>query len=616
MFLVSSRLFVTGAAISSVALGALSAFSSGCAAQVPAVSVRASAVAPPSGGTPLLSEDPFTQLKVSSSADVTAETISVTGQPFTKALRITTLKRPENAYGLQLVGPSLQGVKKGDVLLMTFYVHTVKGKAETGEAQTQFVFERGGEPYTKSATFDVNIPAPQKGWLRVDVPFTAVEDLTAENIRISFRLGYDPQTFEIGGIRLVNYGTAVKVKDLPRLKATYVGQEASAPWRKAAEARIEAIRKGNLTVVVRDSKGKPVKDAAVAVRMKRHAFPFGSAVAADMLLRDDPDAKKYQAVVQKWFNRVVMENDLKWSNYEENPDRAKKGVAWLRERGIEVRGHNLIWPGARWLPKDIEGLKNDKTALAKRIDTHIEEETKAFAGQLVEWDVINEPFANHDIMDILGKDVMVHWFKLARQHDPKAVLFLNDYPPLDGSEVRNAHLNNFYENISFLKEKGAPIGGIGFQGHFGGSMIAPVNLLSGLDRFKVFGLPIAITEFDINTQDEQLQADYTRDFMTAMFSHPSVNSIIMWGFWEGRHWIPDAALFRNDWSMRPNGQAWEDLVMKKWWTNADGKTNASGRYQQRGFLGDYTVTVKANGKTKTVPAKVSKAGTTVTVTLN
>lgn len=29
---------------------------------------------------------------------------------------------------------------------------------------------------------------------------------------------------------------------------------------------------------------------------------------------------------------------------------------------------------------------------------------------------------------------------------------------------------------------------------------------------------------------------------------------------------------RRDWSLKPNGAVYQDLVFKKWWTNADGKT--------------------------------------------
>ena len=142
-----------------------------------------------------------------------------------------------------------------------------------------------------------------------------------------------------------------------------------------------------------------------------------------------------------------------------------------------------------------------------------------------------------------------------------------------------------------MKRGGAPIGGIGFQCHFGGGVVPPARVLSGLDRFGKFGLPIAITELDVNADDEGFQADYLRDFHLAAFSHPSVDSIIQWGFWEGRHWLPKAALWRRDWSLKPSGKAWLDLVHKAWKTDVQLKTGRDGVASVRGFLGMYFVDV-------------------------
>ena len=137
------------------------------------------------------------------------------------------------------------------------------------------------------------------------------------------------------------------------------------------------------------------------------------------------------------------------------------------------------------------------------------------------------------------------------------------------------------------------------------------ELLKRLDRFAAFGKELEITEFDINTPDEVTQADYTRDFMTAAFSCPQVKAFLLWGFWEGAHWRPNGAMLRRDWSPKPNDQVYEDLVFKKWWTNADGQTDDQGTYTTRGFLGDYDIEVQAGGKTRTVSATLSKDGSKV-----
>ena len=42
-----------------------------------------------------------------------------------------------------------------------------------------------------------------------------------------------------------------------------------------------------------------------------------------------------------------------------------------------------------------------------------------------------------------------------------------------------------------------------------------------------------------------------RDVMIASFSHPNFIAIVQWGFWEKMHWKPAAALWREDWTLKP-----------------------------------------------------------------
>ncbi len=404
----------------------------------------------------------------------------------------------------------------------------------------------------------------------------------------------------------------------PPVPTTYDGRKPDAPWRKAAAQRIETIRKGDLTVAVVDAAGKPVTDAEVKVAMKRHAFGFGSAIDARTLIADTDDGRRYRQTIATCFSKVVFENDLKWPQWEDKRRRGMmlKALEWLDKQGIAARGHCLVWPSWRRMPKDVEGLKNDKAALRRRIDRHVQEEVSALKGRIADWDVINEPFWNHDAMDVCGKEVMAEWYKTAHRADPATILYLNDQNILAGGGTDRKHQDHYEQTIRTLRKEQAPLGGLGMQCHFGGNLTPPARLVAVLDRFAAFGLPIQVTEFDINTKDRGLQADYMRDFLTTLFSHPKVEGILMWGFWAGRHWRPEAALFDRDWTPRPHAKAWKDLVLKTWWTNATGRTDARGRFTTRGFLGDYQVTATAGGKTGAVRTALTKPGTTVTVRID
>jgi GH35 family endo-1,4-beta-xylanase len=125
--------------------------------------------------------------------------------------------------------------------------------------------------------------------------------------------------------------------------------------------------------------------------MKRHAFGWGSAVDAKTLLDSTGDSERYRTHILENFNRVVLENDMKWSPWQRDPQPALNAVKWLRDNGIEVRGHCLVWPGERNLPDSIEALLAKPSDLVAAINAHIREEATAFRGQLIDWDVVNEP---------------------------------------------------------------------------------------------------------------------------------------------------------------------------------------------------------------------------------
>ena len=452
-------------------------------------------------------------------------------------------------------------------------------------------------------------------WKKVQFPFALTRAYAKGEAQVSFTLGLREQTVEIGGIELVNYGATKKVADLPSTKLGYAGSEPTAAWRKAAEARIEKYRKGDLTVLVKDKAGKPVRNAEVAVHMKKHAFLFGTAVSGAAFSNGRMSAEdfaKYKQKILELFNFAVMENETKWPAWanEASHTPTLAVIDWLRQNGFQVRGHNLVWPSwGNTNVKAAQDARNDPAALAKVITDHITETTTDLRGRLIDWDVINETFTNHDFMDILGRHAMVDWFKTARAGDPTAKLYINDFNIIEGDD--KPHQDDFAATIQYLIDQGATFDGIGLQSHFSARVTPIDELMKRFDRFAAFEKELEVTEFDINTTDEATQADYTRDFLTAAFSQPLVKGFMMWGFWEGSHWRPSGAMLRRDWSEKPNAAVYKDLVFKQWWTNTDGKTNGQGTYAARGFLGDYEIDVKAGGKTKTEHVTLGKDGAKV-----
>ena len=604
------------------------------------------------GATALLPADSVSAFKLSDNAGqyATVSTATVTGQQFSKALRVVVTEKPERTSQVQLAAPVDAAMADGDVLLITFWMRSGAAGQASVDAGFRPVPGAGGQagpprgpgagPPRRAAGGAPGAPgAPPRGffrgfsrplltapadagtaWKKFQFPVALNRAFDKGQAEVFFTLGLRQQTVEIGGIELANYRTTKTVADLPYTKLGYEGSEPGAAWRKAAAERIEKYRKGDLTVVVKNAAGEPVRGAEVAVKMRRHAFLWGTAVNASIFSNgrlDDETLAKYKQEIVKLFNFSVMENETKWPQWaiEDNRPGTIAVIDWLRENGVQVRGHNLVWPS--WRNTNVraaQDVRDDPVALEKVIIDHITETTTALKGRLVDWDVINEPYSNHDLMDILGRKAMVDWFRAARQGDPNAKLYINDFAIL--ADDNKEHRDNYAETIQYLIDQGAPLDGIGLQSHFPSRVTPMGELFKRLDRFAAFGKELEITEFDINTPDEATQADYTRDFMTAVFSYPQVKAFLMWGFWEGAHWRPDGAMLRRDWSPKPNSQVYQDLVFHKWWTNADGKTNRQGTYVTRGFLGDYDIEVTAGGKTKTVKATLSREGSKVECVLD
>ena len=542
--------------------------------------------------------------------------IAVEGQPFDEAVRAEIKEQSTNPWDVQISTKNAAPVERGDVLLATFYFRTEHSRDESGEGKTEFVFELARDPWTKSVSYPVRA---SRDWKQLHVPFVAKESYAPGEAQMIFRMGYPPQTIDIGGVTVENFGKQLALADLPVTKLTYRGREPDAAWRQAAAERIDKYRKAELTVTVRDAKGKPVPDADVHAALTRHEFEFGTCVAAARIVSQSDE--KYRQVTREMFNTATIENNLKWVPLAGDwggaftLDRAQKAVDWLRAQGFRVRGHVLVWPGWHNLPKSLKAKEKQPEQLRAEVEKHIRELATAMRGKLTYWDVMNEPFDNHDLMDILGRDVMVDWFKIARKADPAPTLFINDYAILSGGGGSTPHRDHYEETIRFLIDQGAPLQGIGLQGHFGTSLTAPEDLWALLERYAKFQKILHVTEYDIVVDDEQLAADYTRDFYTIAFSHPAVKNITMWGFWDTAHWKQSATLYRANWTLKPSGEVYRKLVQETWHTDATGKTDAQGAYRARGFLGSYRITVKVGAQQQTVTGKVESGGSQVTVTV-
>jgi hypothetical protein len=236
-----------------------------------------------------------------------------------------------------------------------------------------------------------------------------------------------------------------------------------------------------------------------------------------------------------------------------------------------------------------------------------------------DWDVINENYKHNHIVSIVGHDAVADWFHWAKQASGGSKLFWNEIHVLPDTQ-RGREVRDYTEaRLQNLLALGAPVDGLGIQGHHGvGTISPPEQTLAYLDRFAKLGLEIQFTEFDVNVPDpadpaqSAFQADYVRDFMTVAFSHPSVTGVIYWTPFPYK-WLPNSALTDAEYKLRRHGQVWRELVTTQWWTNATGLTDADGAFATRVFRGEYRVTVHADGRTVTRDVTLGGDGQTLRI---
>ena len=513
--------------------------------------------------------------------------------------RITITKAdPAKAFAAQFRASVASEIAKKERVLAIIKARVV-GAAESGDVLAKLQLKAA--PYTAfGPTIGVGI---HREWTEQPVVFVTEDAVPADKAAVVLLCGHKEQSIEVESIRVLKYPATMDVSLFPKaklIKRTYAGRDPDAPWRKAALERIEQHRKKDLSMIVKDAGGQPLAETEVKLSLRRHAFGFGSAVVAKRFSGESEDDRRYREIVEKLFSIVVFENDLKdgnWAPDFKDDRKAKRNAEidsafqWLSERHINVRGHYLMQVAT---PFNLQGIKDNAEIRQRTLDS-VKERMAFVKERVIEWDVINHPIAwggadmlnKRPGLEKLDREV----FTLARSLT-KLPFFINE----DQVFRPGPQCDDTFTYIEKLNADGFTVAGLGNQAHFHESYLpSPEHLLAVTDQFAKIMPHQSITEFDVvTTEDEKLAADYTRDALIALFSHPAYTSFLLWGFWEGAHWKAEAASWSKDWSIRPRGEVLEEWISRKWHTEVRLKTDAKGKVSWRGFPGWYEVTAQGS----------------------
>lgn len=232
-------------------------------------------------------------------------------------------------------------------------------------------------------------------------------------------------------------------------------------------------------------------------------FYIGAALSARQILGRDPVAK---TLLNKQFNSITPENVMKWEvihptlhEYKfEIPD---SFVSLGLRNKMFIIGHCLVWHSQvpAWVFQDSLGKPLDRESLLKRMQDHIFAVVGRYKGRINGYDVVNEAL-NEDgtlrktkWLQIIGEDYIQKAFEYAREADPGAELYYNDY-----NIEQPAKRQGVIKLIKDLQAKGVKVTGVGIQGHYHLNQPSLKDIDESIDAFSQLGVKVMFTELDVN----------------------------------------------------------------------------------------------------------------------
>ncbi len=311
--------------------------------------------------------------------------------------------------------------------------------------------------------------------------------------------------------------------------------------------------------------GRTLKQRAAA-----KGLLYGSAVSAD-LLRTDPG---YAALVAQDCAIIVPELEAKWAATEPEQDRFGFGkldwvMGYARQHGMAVRLHNLAWGvyNPPWLAGALASGQADHV-----LRHHIAAVAGRYAGQVLAWDVLNEPSDPRwnqadDLVNIgwkkaLGARYVDTAFAAAHTADPRALLFINDDLLEYDDAASQAKRDGYLRLLPRLLAHGVPVQGFGLEAHLRPERkLAEAPYRDFLRELAGMGLVIHVTELDIS--DRTLPADFAsrdralasvcKQFLDTVLDERAVRAVLTWGLTARHSWLAHAPEVARTDGLPPRG---------------------------------------------------------------
>jgi endo-1,4-beta-xylanase len=258
----------------------------------------------------------------------------------------------------------------------------------------------------------------------------------------------------------------------------------------------------------------------------------------------------------KYWNQFTPENAGKWGSVQGG---GQASFSWntldtfykyCNDNNIIFKQHTFVWGSQQPGWTDSLTTSNGPAAVQNWMKNFCERYPKT---QII--DVVNEPppHTTPKYANAIGGGTNSTWdwianaFKWAREACPNAVLVLNDY----NNDELSGDAQHTIDIVKAIKKLGAPIDAVGCQTH--GATNAPASQLkTNIDKIASgTGLPVYITEYDINQADDTKQQQQYKDHFTMFMSNENIKGVTVWGYLVGATWVKDSGILKTDGTMRP-----------------------------------------------------------------
>jgi len=233
-------------------------------------------------------------------------------------------------------------------------------------------------------------------------------------------------------------------------------------------------------------------------------FPIGAAINPDV----DLATETRKAFITQQYNSITPENQMKPKQIHPQENKwnwepADRIVNFAKQNNMKVRGHALVWHqnAPAWMISE-NGKLASKEFLFAKMKNHIVTMMEHYKNDVYCWDVVNEAISDNpneifrgkdSLYQIAGEEYVEMAFRYAREADPNAQLFYNDYRFTNPDKRKK-----IFDLVKRLKDKGVPIDGVGMQSHYTPGEVTEKYLQETIDMFSGLGLKIQVTELDVS----------------------------------------------------------------------------------------------------------------------